>query len=229
MSAKTLSRRRLRSSLLSSSVGQGAFISATTGSPTASFIAGWAQLKFTADGTFTVSTPGLVMLEISGGGGGGSSSRGGGAGGQIRRRVWLEAGTYTVTVGAAGTLTSRGGDSRVGDLVAFGGGSDGDTAYPLGFGGSSSATASPTGKNVAGQGNVGATGPGGGGGAGGAATGTTPSGVGGVGVVWLDGNTYGVGGSEAAGGAGGANTGNGGQGLTNDKGGSGVVTVSTPI
>lgn len=224
MSARTLTRRRLRESLLSSGVGHGAYISATTGSPTATFIAGWAQLKFTGNGTFTVSTPGLVMVEISGGGGGGASSRAGGAGGQIRRLVWLEVGTYTVVVGAGGGSSSRGGISQVGSLVALGGGNLNDTAGPVG-----SSCAGYTAAATTDQGfNGAAASPGGGGGAGGAATGSTPTGVGGVGVVWLDGSTYGVGGSEASGGAGAANTGNGGRGDTGLSGGSGVVTVSTP-
>ena len=204
--------------------GAPATVTGSTGSPSTAALGGYTTYKWTSSGTVDL-TAGYLTVLVVGGGGGGNSSRSGGAGGYVSRRVYMPAGTYTITVGAAGTSTSRGGDSRFDNITAFGGGCHGDTGYPLGFGGSGAATTAPTGKNIAGQGNVGATGPGGGGGSGGAATGSTPSGVGGVGTVWDDGVTYAAGGSEAAGGAGGANTGNGGQGNSNDNGGSGIVIL----
>jgi hypothetical protein len=175
-----------------------AVLSGTTGSPATSSITGYALTTWTGNGSFTVGTAGLVTLLVVAGGGGGGSSRAGGAGGYVSQIVWLEPGTYDVVVGAGGVIDVRGGNSSVGSILAFAGGSNGDATFPLGLGGSGAATATPTGKNIPGQGNIGATGHGGGGGSGGAATGSTPSGVGGVGTAWIDGVTYAVGGSENA-------------------------------
>ncbi|MDO8308556.1 MAG: hypothetical protein Q7V58_09425 [Actinomycetota bacterium] len=196
-----------------------AALSGTTGSPATSSITGYALTKWTGNGSFTVSVAGLATFLVQAGAGGGSSSRSGGAGGQIWVTVWLEPGTYTVVVGAGGAAATGGGCSQVGliGLTAIGGGAL--TPGATGFWGSAAGTFT---NNVPGQGypsdgaNYGA------GGAGGPGVGDT----GGPGVVWLDGNTYGVGGSKATGGAGAANTGNGGEGNTNDAGGSGVVILA---
>jgi len=203
-----------------------ASVSGTTGSPTTVTVSGKTYYQFTGTGSVTL-TAGTLRVMVQAGGGGGNTSRSGGAGGQITQSLTVTAGTYTVKVGAGGDLTTQGSASQFHSLYAVGGGCNGYTAAPggVGFGGSGSAAASPSGKNVPDQGNIGATGPGGGGGAGGAATGTTPSGVGGVGIAFADGNTYGVGGSEASGGAGTTNRGNGGQGSNNSSGGSGMVVL----
>jgi hypothetical protein len=203
-----------------------ATVTATTGSPTITTVGSKTYYQFTGSGTATL-TAGTLRVMVQAGGGGGNSSRSGGAGGQITRIIEMAAGTYTVTIGAGGNLTSQGTASQFDSLYSVGGGCHGFTAAPggLGFGGSGSATTTPTGKNVPAQGNIGASGAGGGGGAGGAATGATPSGIGGVGIAFADGNTYGTGGSEATGGAGATNRGNGGQGSSNSSGGSGMVVL----
>ena len=66
---------------------------------------GYAIHDFSADGTFTLAEGALVdVLVVGGGGGGGLSGGGGGAGGgvQVVSNLWVEAGTYAVTVGAGG-------------------------------------------------------------------------------------------------------------------------------
>ena len=196
-----------------------ATISATTGSPASSSITGYSLLKWTGNGSFTVSVAGLVTVLVAGGGGGGNSSRAGGAGGYVSRTLYLEPGTYTVTVGAGGTLTQFGGDSRMDNIVAFGGGNNTSTAR-VNWGGSAPGGGYST--NIPGQGNA-STGTWGGGGAGGQNSGNT----GGVGLAWIDGVTYCAGGSEP-GAAGAANTGNGGGG-GNYSGGSGVVIVAVAV
>ena len=66
-------------------------------------------LIYPTNGTFTVTEPGEVELLLVGGGGGGgrntgqnTGSGGGGAGGVVTNTVMLQAGTYSIVVGAGG-------------------------------------------------------------------------------------------------------------------------------
>ena len=177
----------------------------------------YAFTAFLGSGTFEVLRAGVLDVLVQAGAAAGSSSRSGGAGGQIRRRIWLEPGTYTVVVGNGATSPGLHGElSRIEDLVAIGGG--GLSGSPAGYGGSCAGSFT---NNVPGQGYP-SDGGWGAGGAGGPGVGDT----GGPGVVWLDGNPYGVGGSKATGGPGAANTGNGGEGNSNANGGSGIVILA---
>ena len=93
-----------------------------------------------AAGTFTVATPGYARILLAGGGGAGGWARGGGGGGGgviEEELVWLEAGTYTVEVGAGGASPTgngmRGGNG--GDTVVSLGGIERWRAYGGGGGG----------------------------------------------------------------------------------------------
>jgi hypothetical protein len=93
-----------------------ATISGTTGSPaTGTGKDGRPMYTWTSNGSFTVSVAGLVRILCVSGGGGASSAPASGGGGQVDDfTVYLEPGTYTVTVGAAGTWPSGlGGASKV--------------------------------------------------------------------------------------------------------------------
>ena len=77
-------------------------------------------------GTFTVSRAGYARVLLAGGGGAGGTYRGagGGGGGVIEEDlVWLEAGTYAITVGAGGTPANNNGAR---------GGNGGDSVVTLG-------------------------------------------------------------------------------------------------
>jgi hypothetical protein len=134
-----------------------------------------------ASGTFVVTKPGLFEVLIVGGGGGGGHryGGGGGAGGLVNSTHLFESGTYTVTVGAGGAASSRGGDSSIISdrikLYAYGGGQGGqyNTWYPVnaingGSGGGGGSPGSQTGSNswryftgglsTSGQGSNGGTG-----------------------------------------------------------------------
>ena len=66
---------------------------------------GYAIHCFLADGTFTVNEATLVDVLVVGGGGGGGESGGGGGGGggvQVVSNLWVEAGSYAITVGQGG-------------------------------------------------------------------------------------------------------------------------------
>ena len=82
---------------------------------------------FTEDGTFTVPTgrTGFAkILVVGGGGAGGYGGGGGGGGGGVvyEPEVYLEAGTYAVTVGAGGAAATTSGNisDRKGDASSFG-------------------------------------------------------------------------------------------------------------
>lgn len=154
MSARTLIRRRLRDSLLSSASTGWPVVSATTGSPTTTSITGYTVIEWGANGSFTLPTDGFVEYLVQGGGGGSSGNYGGGGGNTRYGIAYLTAGTYTVTVGAGGTSApTAGGTSEIvgvanclgglrggytvwgqgprcncGDLFGGGGGSDGDAS-----------------------------------------------------------------------------------------------------
>jgi hypothetical protein len=92
--------------------------------------------RFTSSGTLTLNTAAEVEYLIVGGGGGGGGDEGGGggAGGYITNvgePELMDAGTYSVTVGAGGSgaavnaLGGDGGDSAVFGITAAGGGGGG--------------------------------------------------------------------------------------------------------
>lgn len=95
--------------------------------------------KFTSSSSITFDQAGYIDLLVVGGGGAGGASYnydmggGGGAGGLVERYShYVDATTYSVTVGAGGTpsngatLNARGGDSSFGNIVALGGGRGGN-------------------------------------------------------------------------------------------------------
>lgn len=88
---------------------------------------------FTTDGTFTIPTNGVIeVLAVGGGGGGGNwdstyGGAGGGAGGFVHRaEMVVGAGEYAITIGAGGAIGQNGGDTKVFDIVAYGGGHGAD-------------------------------------------------------------------------------------------------------
>jgi hypothetical protein len=100
-----------------------ATVSGTTGSPsTGTGLDGKALYTWTGNGSFTLSASGLVrLLVVSGGGGAGTLAQGGDGGAFDDVLVVLPAGTYTVTIGAAGAYPSgNGGTSSVIRAVANG-------------------------------------------------------------------------------------------------------------
>jgi hypothetical protein len=205
--------------------------SATTGSPTITTVSGKTCIRFTASGSITISSGGLLDALLIGGGGGGtntSSGLGGGGGGFIyQTNYFVPDGTYSVTVGA-GVAAQKGGDSVFNKLFAIGGGRGIGTLDRSGnFGGSGGGTTLLGGQySVSGQGNPGGTnlaGNQGGGGAGGVG-GTGAAGAGLANSITGTSVTYSAGGSPT-GGVGAANTGNGGGGNGNNAGGSGVVIL----
>jgi hypothetical protein len=136
---------------------------------------------YTASGTFTVASAGLVDMLLLAGGGGGNGQNGGptaagdgGAGGLLQRYyIWLDLGDYSVTVGGGGGAGSQGGDtyltntttSRQVDLAWGGGGggysytysSDAQTlwrGFPGGSGGGAGGSG-PPGQGVTNQGTNG--------------------------------------------------------------------------
>lgn len=167
--------------------------------------------------TFTANTSGNVdCLVVAGGGGGGwDVGGGGGAGGLIYRTdLALTAGSYSVTVGAAGAGGSSGGgtapsgsNSVFGSLTAIGGGGGGNynggSGANGGSGGGASGYSTPggAGSGTAGQGFNGGSvsgasqahtggGGGGAGGAGGTGTSTTFT-AGGPGLTYnINGTAY---------------------------------------
>jgi len=169
---------------------------------------GYEYHTFTSSGSLTVQRSGKVeVLLIGGGGGGGSGGGGGGGAGQVFNDfVVLEAGTYSVNVGAGspGTCSTRGSDTFIGTgvnpgqnfAISFGSGSgcagyqqQVDKGGASGSGGSIYEAGGFPLLNNTFYGNAGGNGQyveggGGGGGAGGAGGNSTSSvsGVGGVGT-----------------------------------------------
>lgn len=209
--------------------------------------------------TFSLEVIPIIVnyLVVAGGGSGGQNGfintsgvagGGGGAGGFLEGNANVILGTYSITIGAGGSLYTNGANSTVTgtnvSLLSVGGGAGGravDTQAGYsgtngGFsGGSGGGGASNNnlvnsagGFGIPGQGNNGGGGyyfgHGGGGGAG-SAGGGAPSlysgGVGGQGKTWFNGSTYSRGGSGY--GVAAANTGNGGD--PSSIGGSGIVIL----
>ena len=220
-------------------------------------VGGYRYHTFTTSGLFqvTAGSKSIEYLVVAGGGGGGSSietnpagdgAGGGGGGGLLFGIVTANVGPYTVTVGAAGTISNRGGNSTFGALTAIGGGGGGDDTNNANFataesGGSGGGAATECGGAAAG--GAGTTGQGfaggnsdascsirnGGGGGGRTAAGgvgnlvnTSGGGAGGVGYTWLNGSTYSGGGG---GGCGGNN--NNGRGAAGSGGGGAGALIST--
>jgi len=127
---------------------------------------------FLTNGTFTVGSEGnITILLVAGGGSGGGGDNihvtdaggGGGAGGYIYNNSYIiQAGTYNVTVGSGGAMTTinaaglNGTNSVFGNLIAIGGGAGGwynTLGQKGGSGGGSAITAG--GLGTSGQGNNG--------------------------------------------------------------------------
>ena len=157
-------------------------ISASGGTESTTSAPGYKIHTFTSDGTFTVTTPGLVEYLVVAGGGGapGRDIGGGGGGGGVKTGTLLiPTGSHSITVGAGGQgkldLASdlsgmKGGNSSIGTFVESiggGGGRDFNTDLPnndyeggSGGGGSGSATNGRTeqGFGILPQGNEGGRG-----------------------------------------------------------------------
>lgn len=222
-----------------SGVGAAVYSDANTGTYT-----GYAYKTYNDSGTLTVTQAGLAdILLVAGGGPGGSGSfygAGGGGGGGVLELtgVYLEVGTYTVTIGGGGAAGSlQGSPTFFGPFYAVGGGLGGayDTTrgnlggYTPGINGGSGGggnthtnTSSNPGAGISGQGFAGGTGvlstantgQGSGGGGGASAVGANGSGtVGGNGGAGK--TTTITGASETLGGGG------GGYGTTKGTGGAG--------
>ena len=214
-------------------------------------------VKFTTDGTLTVSTAGLFDVCLIGGGG--SGSRGGrGAGGLLVQTVYLHAGTHTVDVGAGGSYvatnsdgfeTTIGGVIGSANIAACGGGSY-TSSRNTGHGNQAASASTVTAQNQSqgknGGAGSGTNGGGGGGGAGGiGANGSGSAGAnGGTGydITAYNSNTSlfvsggGAGGGTTTGGTGGSSSGgNGGvngspaaqNGVANTGGGGGGIGQGT--
>ena len=115
---------------------------------------------FTANGTLTVTKSGYVDSMVCGAGAGGQAGTypsAGGGGGVRAGIVWLPAGTYPVTVGAATTGTQSGGGSSLGSVLTVGGGWHNANPSGQGIGGGGGG---PSNGNVGNSGSGGAGGPG---------------------------------------------------------------------
>ena len=220
-----------------------ATVTGTTGSPTITTVGGKTCYVFTGSGSITIGGSGglLDMLMLGGGGGGanatlnnGNGRGGGGAGGYNSvTNIYLPAGTHTVTVGAGGTGSTRGGDTVLQGYVAVGGGLGGGDSIPATTGGSGGGggTNNQSGAaGLSGQGFAGGTtttnqaGSGGGGASAvGVSTSTTVGGAGGAGLASsITGSSVTRGGG---GGGGGSTAGAGGAG----GGGAGSNNNGTPV
>jgi hypothetical protein len=216
--------------------------------------------------TNRMSNPGLETIPVgflivagggSGGGGGGWYGGGGGAGGFITSegtsggntsavpKLQVKKGEgITVTVGAGATGNTqtdaqKGGNSVVGYLISYGGGTGNrfDSAYfkTGGSGGGAGNISGGRGEFIINQGSFGGSGGqggSGGGGAGGIGGSSVGYGGGAAGIglassITGSSVTYSVGGAGNGGSAGGANTGNGGAGGLNN-GGSGIIVLKYP-
>lgn len=140
----------------------GGIISATPPSPTSSAASGvWvleAQLQAQAAGNWPVPPPPVMItveyLVVAGGGGGGTNrAGGGGAGGlQYTSASFVAYTNHQVTVGAGGSLTSKGSNSVFSSITSLGGGYTGVSG---GSGGGGARDGGSGGAGTAGQGNNG--------------------------------------------------------------------------
>jgi hypothetical protein len=114
-------------------------VSASGGTESTTNAPGYTTHTFTIDGTFTVTTPGLVEYLIVAGGGSGGAGRydnntpgaGGGGGGVLSGKCFVATGSHAVVVGDGGASVSwanaspagiNGGNSSFNGRVAIGGG-----------------------------------------------------------------------------------------------------------
>ena len=115
-------------------------VSASGGTESTTNAPGYTIHTFTSDGTFTVTTPGLVEYLIVGGGGSGGAGRddnntpgaGGGGGGVLSGKCFVATGSHAVVVGDGGASVSwasgggsagiNGENSSFNGMVAIGGG-----------------------------------------------------------------------------------------------------------
>jgi len=176
------------SSILGDVIAEGGIIS---------FASGYQIHTFLGSSSFITKTPSHMEILIVGGGGGGGNrggtweAGGGGAGGLIYiPSLYVDIGSYFVTIGAGGPSVTNGANTSFREFVAFGGGKGGSTSAGTngGSGGGGSAQQLAGGLSTQsgtlyGYGNDGArpdanTKGGGGGGAGGAGSGTSIGGIG---------------------------------------------------
>jgi hypothetical protein len=199
--------------------------------------------EFTGSGELVVSEPGFVDALVVAGGGGGSNNnqRGGGAGGMLTlTQTFIDKGPSTIIVGAglsgSGNYNEKGGNSKIGSLIAYGGGAGCGPTFTSGVNGGSGGAGNVAGSGLENQGNDGYNAGGGGGGGGGAGGQGTAGSVdsGGLGkasfitgaeIVYASGGNGG-GSSNAV-----ANKGNGGEGSNSagGNGGSGYVCVRVKV
>ena len=191
---------------------------------------------FTSSGTLSVSDGGAVDYLVVAGGGGvlNGNGGGGGAGGMLNGSQILSSGSYSITVGSAGSA-SNGGNSVFNGITSVGGGKGSNysstDASSGGSGGGNGGTTNTTATGTAGQGYRGGGSDnepvsGGGGGAGGVGFNNFSlyGGKGGPGAQWVNGVYY------ASGGGGGTGYGgysNGLQGSNSSGPGNGATVEST--
>ena len=224
-------------------------VTSTTGSPTITTSGIYTIYQFTGSGTSVLGNEGLIdlLLTSPGAGGGGSatgissSGGGGGGGGSVRSgKMFVDIGTYTITIpaGGAGGSGITIGTSSTGSTVlratkislsgiGAGGGGHGDNGpagtvtggNSGGIGGTGGSTGGAGGNGTGGNGAVQSAGSGGAGGTGLAdsITGTSVNYAFGGG----GGGGSGSGGASSSGGTGGASGSNGTNGTANRGGGGG--------
>lgn len=115
---------------------------------------------FTASGVLTVLQSGWVEYILVGGGAGGATvtstagGGGGGAGGFRRERIYLQAGTYNVSIGGGGGPSNNGAGTSFNDGAfltrAIGGGYRGGSTSAAGIGGSAGSSGGGGGSSTAG-------------------------------------------------------------------------------
>ena len=211
--------------------------------PTGTYSSGgtaYAYYEFTASGTATVTTAGVVDVLLVGGGGGGGGGTfgvnyGAGAGGGTSRQisnVYLPSGSNTVVIGAGGSAGDgvRGGTTSLAGYSVSGGASTGGARIG-GFNADFVGFFTSTGNNAGGGGGAGAsaTSTAGGSGASFSISGTSVTYGGGGGSSGSAGGSGG-GGAGSSGGAGTSGTtnrggGGGGGAGSNSNGGSGIVII----
>jgi hypothetical protein len=222
-------------------------VSGTTGSPTTgTYESGgvnYNYYEFTGSGSITFSQGGLAEILVIGGGGCGGRNDGtqatthvgggAGAGGYLETSTaYFSADTFTITVGAGGTVGDRGSgrngnSSRIGNYYALGGGGggNGNDVNPSlgGSGGGTNSGASGTDGLGNNGGAIQVNSGGGGGGGAGAVGNNGSSGTGGAGGAGLSSSITGSSVTRGGGGGGGAQTTAGAGG----SGGGGAGSVST--
>lgn len=108
--------------------------------------------RFFTSGTFTCTSAGFCNVIVTGGGGGGGSLGGGGGGGEVTEyiQVFIDTGTYVITIGAGGAGGTNGGRGSTGgatiiDYLPTNGGPEGYQYFARGGGGGGGQNAGGTG------------------------------------------------------------------------------------